>query len=90
MLKDDGTMGQKTGQQFGRRYSFQWMNLERQFESCVAVCSRNSRVWRFLEHIFHTVPRVASYRHEFGGLLFGTQCTVATEGQNVQISPNIF
>jgi len=31
------------------------MNLALHFESCVAVCSRSSWSWRFLEHIFHKV-----------------------------------
>jgi len=37
------------------RYNFQQLNLGWQFESCVAVCSRSSWEWRFLEDIFHKV-----------------------------------
>ena len=87
-------------------YNFQWMTLASQFESCVAVCSRSSWAWQFLEHIsqgrittrlrcgeifknhstahlltnqpvkefWESVKIWRSYRHEFGGLLFGTQC----------------
>ena len=36
-------------------YNFQWLNLGWQFESCVAVCSRSSWEWRFIEDIFHKV-----------------------------------
>jgi len=37
------------------KYNFQWMNPASQFESCMAVCSRSSWAWQFLEHIFHKV-----------------------------------
>jgi len=34
---------------------FQSMNFAWQFEYCVAVCSRSSWAWRFLEHVCHKV-----------------------------------
>jgi len=36
-------------------YNFSGWILYGSFEFCVAVCSRSSSAWRFLEHIFHKV-----------------------------------